>query len=166
MRWLYRLADRVRLRAYGRTASARALLGTAGENLAHRYLQEQGLRIIARNWRTRSSSAEVDIIAWEQRPPGTQSGPTLVFVEVKSRTSDEFGSPGRAIDSVKRRNMARAASEYLRRFAPGQERIRFDVVSVVFSSPPRIDHDRDAFYLRGISAPAPPNATAATSSPL
>jgi putative endonuclease len=123
-----------------------------GEDLAHRYLQRQGLRVIGRNWRTRNASAEVDIIAWEEKPPGALPGPTLVFVEVKTRSTDEFGAPGRAIDTVKRRNMARAASEYIRRFAPAQERIRFDVVSVVAGDPPSIQHDRDAFYVRGVAA--------------
>lgn len=160
LRWLYRLADRARLSAYGRTLTPRAFLGIAGENIAHRYLQQQGLRVVARNWRTRNSSAEVDLIAWEEKPPGQLTGPTLVFVEVKTRSSDEFGAPGRAIDTVKRRNMARAASEYLRRFAPGQERIRFDIISVVASEPPRIEHDRDAFYVAGLAATFPPAATA------
>ena len=72
-------------------------------------------------------------------------GATLVFVEVKSRQSDEYGAPDRAIDGEKRRRLARAARDYTRRAGVAWECIRFDVVNVIHSEPPTITHLRDAF---------------------
>ena len=130
----------------GRLAPHRAQ-GQRGEDLAHRYLQKQGMRIMARNWRTRSGNAEIDLIAWDESDPADAG--VLVFVEVKTRASDVINAPERQIDFVKRRNMARGAGEFVRRFAPGQERMRFDVVTIVLGSPVDIKHWRDAFVVMG-----------------
>jgi putative endonuclease len=148
---IFRLADRLRQRARdrdvrrGRLAPHRAL-GQQGEDLAHRFLQREGLRIIARNWRTRNGGSEIDLIAWE----GPPDAGTLVFVEVKTRRSDEFSAPERQVGGVKRQALIRGAAEYLRRFEPQAERVRFDVVSIVFTRPPRIRHERDAFHVAGL----------------
>lgn len=142
--WI-RQRQRERLIALGTLAPHRAH-GARGEDLAHRYLQRQGMRVIGRNWRTRSATAEIDIIAWD----GPSDDGVLAFVEVKTRTSDDSGAPEREIDTIKRRNMARGAGEFVRRFAPKQERIRFDVVSIVLRAPPEIRHVRDAFYVKGL----------------
>jgi len=128
-----RLRDRLRR---GRWTPDRRT-GRRGEDLAHRYLHGQGFTIVARNWQTRSGSAEVDLVAWD--------GATLVFIEVKSRESDEYGAPDRAIDGEKRRHLARAARDYTRRAGVPWERVRFDVVNVIHSKPPSINHLRDAF---------------------
>jgi putative endonuclease len=146
--WLRQRA-RDRLVAEGKLAPHRAS-GARGEDLAHRYLQRQGFRVIGRNWRTRSGSAEIDIVAWDE-PDG--DGGTLVFVEVKTRESEERNAPERQIDLVKRRNMARGAAEFVRRFAMGQEKIRFDVVSVVLGQEAKattIRHWSDAFFVDGL----------------
>jgi len=142
--WLRQWA-RERLMAEGTLAPHRAN-GMRGEDLAHRYLQQHGMRIVARNWRTRSASAEIDLIAWDDTDG---KGGVLVFVEVKSRASDDHSAPERQIDTVKRRNMARGAAEFVQRFAPGQERTRFDVVTVVLRHEPEIRHFRDAFRVDG-----------------
>jgi putative endonuclease len=127
------LRHRLRLR-HGNTAHA---WGKRGEDLAHRYLQARGLTIISRNYRTRSGSAEVDLIAAD--------GDVLVFVEVKTRESDRFGSPDEAVDREKRRHIVRAANDYLRRLDKGFECARFDIVSVLFGETERVEHIRDAF---------------------
>jgi putative endonuclease len=163
--WLRRRAQE-RLVAQGTLAPHRAN-GMRGEDLAHRYLQRQGMRIVARNWRTRSASAEIDLVAWDE-PDGDATngeGGVLVFVEVKTRASDEINAPERQIDGVKRRNMARGAAEFVRRFAVGQERIRFDVVSIVLRREPEIRHFRDAFHVGGLEtrkADPMPHGTRAT----
>jgi len=113
--------------------------GKRGEDLAHRYLQDHGLIIIARNYRNRGGSAEVDLIARE--------GDAVVFVEVKSRATDEFGSPESAVDQEKRRHIVRGASDYLFRAGIDPARARFDIVSVLFGKTQRIEHIRDAFPL-------------------
>ena len=134
---LYRLADALRRRRRKRTDSPEIASGRQGEDLAHRHLQHHGLKVVARNWRPRSGPGELDLVAWE--------GEMLVFVEVKTRATSEFGSPDRAVDLEKQRHLWRAASEYARRAGVEPERIRLDIVSVVLSSSPSIEWIRDAF---------------------
>src|SRR5580693_7676594 len=114
---LYRAADALRRRCLQHDH------GRLGEDLAHRYLRRHGCTVIARNYRTRSGSGEIDIVAWH--------GPTLVFVEVKTRTSKEFGAPEDAVDAEKQDHIQRAARDYARRTGVVLERTRFDIVSVV-----------------------------------
>src|SRR5450432_3006906 len=59
-----------------------------GEDLAHRFLRRQGYTVVARNYRSGSGAGEIDIVAFDKQD--------LVFIEVKTRASDEFGSPDRA----------------------------------------------------------------------
>src|SRR5437763_17017370 len=113
-----------------RTWAADLASGRRGEDLAHRYLRRQGFTIVARNYRLAAGDAEADLIAWE--------GETLVFVEVKSRASGEFGPPERAVGEEKRTHLRRVAREYARKTDTGFERVRFDIVTVVFSSPPQL----------------------------
>jgi putative endonuclease len=110
--------------------------GRRGEDLAHRFLRRQGFTIVARNYRLASGDAEADLIAWE--------GSTLVFVEVKSRASAEFGPPERAIGDEKRRHLLRLARAYTRKSETPWEKVRFDVVTVVFSRPTQIQLIRNA----------------------
>jgi putative endonuclease len=111
--------------------------GRRGEDLAHRYLRREGFVIVARNYRLASGDAEADLIAWE--------GEHLVFVEVKSRGSEVHGLPERAIGEGKRTHLRRVAREYARRTSTPWERVRFDVVTVVFDRPPRLQLFRNAF---------------------
>jgi putative endonuclease len=134
---LYAFADRLRHIARRRRWPADQATGRFGEDLAHRLLRRQGYRVVARNWRPRSGAGEVDLVAWD--------GPVLVFVEVKTRGTEEFGTPDRAIDSEKQATLARAAREYTRRAGVAWERVRFDVVSVLLGKPPRLELRRDAF---------------------
>ena len=129
--------DWLRHRARSRRWSPDLALGRRGEDLAHRYLRRKGFKIVARNYRLGSGDAEADVIGWD--------GEELVFVEVKSRTTDEFGSPLRSVDQEKRTALLRAARHYARRAGVPWERVRFDLLSVVFSEPPAISHLPDAF---------------------
>lgn len=116
-------------------------LGRRGEDLAHRYLQRQGYRVVARNFTPRGGHGELDLIAWH--------GDRLVVVEVKSRQSDSFGSPDRALDEDKRRALFRVAREFTRRAEIPWDRVRFDLVSVIFRprvrNRPLLEHQRDIF---------------------
>ncbi len=116
--------------------STRAL-GRRGEDLAHRYLERQGMTVVARNYRTATGSAEADLVAWDRD--------VLVFVEVKTRATAEYGPPDRAIGLEKRRAMIRAATDYARRSGVPAEKLRFDVINVVVSKPYSFEHLRDAF---------------------
>jgi putative endonuclease len=134
---LYRAFDVLRDRARMRVWDKDLARGRHGEDVAHRYLQARGYKIVARNFRTRNLSAEVDLVAWD--------GPQIVFVEVKSRETEEFGAPDRAVDLDKQRKILRAAAEYLHRVDLGWDVARFDVVNVVFGSEPMVRHVEDAF---------------------
>ncbi len=131
------LLDRLRDLARRGRVDADAATGRRGEDLAHRFLQRQGYTVVARNYRTPSGTGEIDLVAWD--------GPTLVFVEVKTRASEEFGTPDRAVDSEKERHLLNAARSYAHRAGVEMERARFDIVSVVLGEPPRLALIRDAF---------------------
>jgi putative endonuclease len=137
---LYEFADLLRHRGRKRHMTEDHALGRRGEDVAQRFLQRAGFVIVDRNYRMASGGGEVDLIGWE--------GDTLVFVEVKSRTTDEYGSPDRAIGPQKEASLIRAAREYARHAEVPWERVRFDVVNVVFSSPRAITHFRDVLDLR------------------
>jgi len=107
--------------------------------MAHRFLRRQGLTIVARNFHQRAGRGELDIVAWD--------GPVLVFVEVKTRATADFGSPQRAIGADKEKDLRRAAREYLRRAGVPREQARFDLVNIVLSQPPEIEWIQDAFPL-------------------
>lgn len=113
------------------------IAGRRGEDLAHRFLRRQGFTIVARNYRLSAGDAEADLIAWE--------GEALVFVEVKSRETSEYGPPERAIGEKKRAHLKRVAREYTRKTETPWERVRFDVVTVILSRPPRLELIRAAF---------------------
>ncbi len=141
IRWLLRAADRIRDRARKRTWLADQAIGRRGEDLAHRYLERQGMTVVARNWQPSAGHGEIDLVAWE--------GDVLVFVEVKSRMTDEFGAPERNVDLQKRAALERSGRNYARRAGVAWERVRFDLVSVIFSNPPAVTHHRGAFGLVG-----------------
>jgi len=137
--WLLRLSDAARDRWRRRHLASHIATGLRGEDLAHRYLQKLGYTIVARNYRV-PGLAELDLVA--------RDGSTVVFVEVKTRSSEEFGSPDRQIDSEKREHLFRAAAAFLRRARLGWEVARFDVVNVVLERPPKIEHLRDVYPIR------------------
>ncbi len=135
---LWKLSDAARQFRQRQTLSPTAALGRRGEDLAHRYLRSAGLTILARNYRPGGGDAEVDIIARDKD--------VVVFVEVKSRSSAEFGTPDRAIDTEKQKHIVRAARAYATRAGLEWSEVRFDTVSIVFTSPPSIVHQQDAFF--------------------
>ena len=97
------------------------LTGRRGERVACRFLLKEGFDILARRFRGRSG--EVDLIAFE--------GETLVFVEVKTRQSREYGSPWEFVDWEKQQRFRRTAEEFIARHDLGQFSYRFDIVSVI-----------------------------------
>ena len=98
-------------------------VGRFGEQLAARTLSEAGLRVLARNWRC--DQGELDIVA--------QEGATIVFVEVKTRSTTAFGTPAEAVTPAKAARIHRLALRWLdeHREVAGWAPIRFDVVAVV-----------------------------------
>lgn len=113
-------------------------LGERGEEAAARFLERLGYTVVARSQRTKLS--EIDLIAVE--------GETIVFVEVKTRASDDRSAPSEAVDRDKQRRLARAAMVYLKRHNLLEYAARFDVISIVWpagSSAPEIEHIPSAF---------------------
>jgi putative endonuclease len=134
---LGRLFDWLRHRRRVRRWTPDLASGRRGEDLAHRFLRRQGFTIVARNYRLSSGSAEADLIGWQ--------GGELVFVEVKTRRSAEFGPPDRAVGEEKRTHVRRAAREYARKTNTPMDRVRFDLVNVILSEPPKLEWLRGAF---------------------
>lgn len=106
-----------------------------GEDAAERLLTGSGMRILARNWRTRFG--ELDLVAMD--------GSTLVFVEVKCRQADWLYDPALAVNHRKQDRLRRLAAAFLMLERPRFQDCRFDVVSVVACSPPKLRHLVDAF---------------------
>jgi len=97
-----------------------SLQGLEGEKLAVRHLKRLGYRIVCRNYR--SPLGEIDIIA---RHRGV-----LVFVEVKSRSTESFGSPKLALTPAKQRKLSQVAWHYLQQHNLTEASARFDVVTI------------------------------------
>jgi putative endonuclease len=135
---LYEFADALRQRARKRHMAADQALGRRGEDIAHRFLQRAGIIVVARNYRQSNGSGELDLVGWDRD--------TLVFIEVKSRQTGEYGSPDRAIGREKWSHLVRAARDFARHAEVPWEKVRFDIVNVVFSSPPAVVHMRDAYH--------------------
>jgi len=135
---LWKLSDSTRHLRQRQKLTPEAALGRRGEDLAHRYLRSKGWTILARNYRPSGAEAEVDIVA--------RDGEIVVFVEVKSRASAEFAAPERAIDAEKQKYISRAARAYAARAGLAWNQVRFDTISVVFTKPPSLMHQQDAFF--------------------
>ncbi len=104
--------------------------GRSGEDAAVRHLQKQGYRILARNFR--KAFAEVDIIARHRE--------TLVFVEVKTRSSLRYGAPVEAVHPGKQRRLSKIALDYMMQEGLDGQSARFDVVSVLLDSQGAVEH--------------------------
>ena len=111
--------------------------GKKGEALAVDWLLRNEYEILEQNWRF--SRAEVDIIA--------RKNEALIFLEVKTRSSQKFGHPATFVSAKKRRFIADAAQEYMREV--GHDWVfRFDIISILLMpfKPPLIEHFPDAFF--------------------
>jgi len=129
---LFRIADAIRRRL-------KPDLGCGGEDLAHRYLRCRKYVIVARNYRPASGAkGEIDLIA--------RAGKQLIFVEVKTRSSNAISFPERAVDGEKQRHIIRVARDYARRANVEWSNVRFDVIAITGVDNPLIEHLKDAFH--------------------
>ena len=106
-----------------REVATRGERGRDAETATGAWLEAQGFRVLARNHRTKAG--EVDLIC--------QEGDTLCFVEVRSRASEEHGTPAETITRDKARKVARAAEDWTLRNGAEERPIRFDVVAVTLT---------------------------------
>ena len=119
----------------------RHTLGRRGERLAEKYLRRHGCKILYRNFRAKGGG-EVDLVCRDIAEN------TLVFAEVKTRTSDEGGRPADAVDFAKEILIARGARAWLRLLDRPEVTFRFDIVEVVIGAgKPRINVIKSAFIL-------------------
>lgn len=100
------------------------ILGKNGEDIAVEYLQQKGYKIIERNFY--SKVGEIDIIALKDE--------YIVFVEVKTRSSNQYGTPSEAVTKEKIKHLYRTARYYLYTRNLQDEYIRFDVIEVYFQN--------------------------------
>lgn len=111
-------------------------LGIRGEAIAKGYLLSKGYVILETNWRF--NKLEVDMIA--------DDGELLVFIEVKTRSSIEYGNPEDAVDFDKKMNLINAAEAYLK-ILHAEIEVRFDIISIIITEENiEINHIKDAFY--------------------
>ena len=118
-------------------------LGQRGEDVAARFLRKLGYISVARGHRDRIG--EIDLVAVEGR--------TVVFIEVKTRTSQDAGHPAEAVDDDKQRRLTRLALAYLKRHDLLECSARFDVVAITWPdarSRPKIEHFKNAFEPIGV----------------
>jgi putative endonuclease len=114
-------------------------LGKKGEEVALRFLKKRGYRIIEKNYVCKMG--EMDIIAREKD--------TLAFIEVKTRTTTEFGPPQLAVNASKQRQLSKVALNYLKEKQLEDVKARFDVVAILLGQKrEEIDLIRDAFDLK------------------
>jgi putative endonuclease len=107
--------------------------GGKGENLAAEFLKRKGFDIVARNYRYKH--AEIDLIIKRDN--------WLIFVEVKTRSSNSFGEPEEFVSAFKASKIFEAAEAYIFK-TDWQGHVRFDVVSVMMGVEPEILHFEDA----------------------
>jgi len=97
--------------------------GELGEREARKHLRRKGLKFLTANFR--SGRGEIDLICRDRD--------CLVFVEVKTRSSEEWVRPAAAVDKERRQRLTRAALDYLRLLRNPQVKIRFDIVEVILT---------------------------------
>ena len=117
---------------------SRDTLGHRGEAEAANYLRSIGYRIVAT--RERILRGDIDLVALDGR--------TVVFVEVRSRSSTAHGHPAETIGYHKQRRVAQLATAYIRRHHLEDCSVRIDVVTVTFDGPegrPQVEHFQNAF---------------------
>lgn len=98
--------------------------GQLGEKAAKKHLKREGLKFLTANFRT--ERGEIDLVMRDRD--------CLVFVEVKTRSSEEWTRPAAAVNAERRRRLTRAGLDYLRRIRNPPVKVRFDIVEVLLES--------------------------------
>ena len=98
--------------------------GQLGEKTAKKHLKKQGLKFLTANFRT--DRGEIDLVMRDKD--------CLVFIEVKTRSSEEWSRPAAAVDRERRQRLTRAGLDYLRRLRNPAVKVRFDIVEVLLES--------------------------------
>ncbi|HEY5298112.1 MAG TPA: YraN family protein [Verrucomicrobiae bacterium] len=97
--------------------------GILGERAAKKHLQKNGLKFLAANFR--SARGEIDLVFRDED--------CLAFIEVKTRSSEDWSRPAAAVNAARRRRLSQCALDYLRRLKNPPVKIRFDIVEVLLA---------------------------------
>jgi len=126
-------------------ARQRRSLGERGEKLARRFLKRRGLKILATNYRC--PAGEADLIALDRSTRRGGGGETVIFAEVKTRSSEKYTDPQAAVNAEKQRRIKKVARYYLREHDCERMNVRFDVVAIVTrgDEEPDLRYYADAF---------------------
>jgi putative endonuclease len=117
------LLRKLKARLAGKEKPEHLRRGALGEQSARKFLRRQGLKFLTANFR--SKRGEIDLIF--------RDGDCLAFVEVKTRSSEEWTRPAAAVNAERRRRLSRAALDYLRLLKNPRVKIRFDIVEVLLA---------------------------------
>jgi putative endonuclease len=117
------LIEELKSRFAGKSSPEHLRRGRLGEQAAKNYLRRDGLKFLTANFR--SARGEIDLIFRDED--------CLVFVEVKSRSSEDWTRPAAAVNARKRRLLSQTALDYLRRLKNPAVKIRFDIVEVLLA---------------------------------
>ena len=117
--------------------SFNTLKGRLGEDIACKYLEKNGYKVIERN-KNFSRYCEIDIIALYKR--------TLVFVEVKTRKNNDFGAPLEAITKTKFKNIKQGLMMYLNECTVNYENYRIDAIGITLEPEIKISHLQNIFF--------------------
>jgi putative endonuclease len=117
------LLEKIKARFAGKAKPEHLRRGELGERAAKRHLQKLGLKFLAANFR--SARGEIDLVF--------RDGDCLVFIEVKTRSSEGWSRPAAAVNARKRRLLSQTALDYLRLLKNPEVKIRFDIVEVLLA---------------------------------
>jgi len=117
------LLEKLKAKLTGQEKPEHLRRGELGERAAKKYLQQAGLKFLASNFR--SERGEIDLIF--------RDGDCLAFIEVKTRSSEEWVRPAAAVNAERRRRLSQCALDYLRRLKNPAVKIRFDIVEVLLA---------------------------------
>lgn len=144
-RWLVNIFAQLKTRFAGKAEPEHLRRGNLGERAARKLLEKQGMKFLTANFR--SKRGEIDLIFRADDHPSSADMPTslitrplkfirnrtdcLVFVEVKTRSSEDWTRPAAFVNTEKRRRLSRCALDYLRLLKNPPIKIRFDVVEIL-----------------------------------
>ena len=117
------LVQKLKARFAGQAKPEHLRRGELGERAAKKFLQGQGMKFLAANFR--SERGEIDLIF--------RDGDCLAFVEVKTRSSEDWTRPAAAVDARKRRLLSQTALDYLKLLKHPPVKFRFDIVEVLLA---------------------------------
>jgi putative endonuclease len=118
------LLEKLKARFAGKKKPEHLRRGEMGERAAKKFLQKQGLKFLTANFR--SERGEIDLVF--------RDGDCLAFIEVKTRSSEDWGRPAAAVNLERRRRLSQCALDYLRRLKNPEVKIRFDIVEVLLAN--------------------------------